>query len=71
MQQLLQTVTRRSSTHEWLGIHAAIIGLPLSLVISGCSRPQITILGDGQLEARVTASVWICLLYTSDMEKMV
>ena len=62
MQQLLQIVARRSSTHQWLGIHAAIIGLQLSLLIVGCSRPQITILGDGQLEARVTASVWILLI---------
>ena len=62
MQQLLQIVTRRSSTHQWLGIHAAIIGLQLSLVISGCSRPQITILGDGQLKTRVTASVRILLI---------
>ncbi|CUQ64119.1 Uncharacterised protein [Segatella copri] len=62
MQQLLQIVTGRSSTHQWLGIHTAIIGLQLSLLIVGCCRPYITVLGNGQLEARVTASVWILLI---------
>ena len=65
MQQLLQIVTRRSSTHQWLGIHAAIIGLQLSLLIVGSSRPYITVLGYGQLETRVTASVRILLIITA------
>ena len=65
MQQLLQIVTRRSSTRQWLGIHTAIIGLESSLLIVGCSRPYITILGNGQLEARVTASVRILLIITT------
>ena len=33
MKQFLQIVTRRSSTHQWFSIHAAIIGLQLSLLI--------------------------------------
>ena len=65
MQQLLQIVTRRSSTHQRLGIHTAIIGLQLSLLIVGSSRPYITVLGYGQLETRVTASVRILLIITA------
>ena len=33
MKQFLQIVPRRSSTHQWFSIHAAIIGLQLSLLI--------------------------------------